>query len=308
MNNNSNMDEHTKSLLSRFTVVKQVDKPKFIPYTEYKEINGEVVEEHHSPFTDFMYNSKLPEVYRSYDKPLGKPFYRFLQSIFEGGFAPLVNKFGYNEVHDLGDIEKTNLGGIENLLELVDPEKCPDKFLPYYCRSFGLEWFPDLATTEKGKDNHDYYNRTFLCNIGEIIKRRGTESCIKYVAKVLTGMNVDIRYSRVFNPDRTTKARIIWVNIKAETPEDISKVGINSDIIRRYIESQIPYYITSVINYNLNYGAKSNMYHSGYVKSVATKTIRCGYDVGDLARAVGTNKCIGYKVISNVHKKIRPNK
>lgn len=305
MNTNNSIDEHTRTILSRFTIDKQVDKPKFIPYTEYKEVGEEIIEEHISPFTDFMYHSKLPEVYRSYDKPLGNPFYRYLQAMFEGGVAPLINKFTFNEEHDPSNSDKTNLGGIENLLELIDPEKCPDAFLPFYCKCFGLDWFPDLATTEKGLSNHDYYNRTFLCNIGEIVRRRGTESCIKYIAKVLTGMNVDIRYARVFNEDKTTKSRVLWIDIKAEKPEDIAKVGVNSNIIRRYINSQIPYYITSAINYNLKYETRSKVYLGGYVKTVSTKTIKCGQEIDTLTH-IGTQKKIGHKVVSNIREKIRP--
>lgn len=304
----SNLDEHTKSLLERFKVEKRIDKPKFIPYNENREnikdgkVETDVV--HYSPFTDFMYNSKLPEVYRSYDKPIGNPLYRFLQSMFEGGFAPLVNKFAYDEEANPSDTEKENIGGIENLLELIDPEKCPDKFLPFYCRSLGLEWFPDLATTEKGKKNHDYYNRTFLSNIGEIIRRRGTESCVKYVAKVLTGMNVDLRYNRVFNADCTTKSRILWVDILAEKPEDIANVGINSNVIRRYINSQIPFYITLAVNYNLHNSTKIQPYHACYVKTVYTKKVSCSQEIDTLTH-VGTQRMTAYKTISNIRQEIR---
>ena len=109
----SNLDEHTKSLLDKFKVEKHIDKPKFIPYNENREnikdgkVETDVV--HYSPFTDFMYNSKLPEVYRRYDKPLGNPLYRFLQALFEGGFAPLVNKFEYGEHVNPSDTEKENV-------------------------------------------------------------------------------------------------------------------------------------------------------------------------------------------------------
>lgn len=272
MNNNPNMTEQTASLLEKFKAVKPIDKPKFIPYNE--TVDGET--KHISPFLDYMYYSKLPEVYRTYDEPLGKPLYRFLQALFEGGIAPLVNKFQYGEEHDPSDTDKINVGGLENLLELVDPQTCPDSFLPYYCKSFGLEWFPDLAKTTIGMANHDYYNRTFLCNVGEIIRRRGTESCVKFIAKVLTGMDVELNYTRIFDEEDTTKTveRKLNVNMIARSSEDVANVGISSEVIERYIASQIPYYITPDITYNILGVIKSYPYHACYVKKVVNHTIQ----------------------------------
>lgn len=298
LNNNNNLDEHTKTLLDKFSVEKRIDKPKFIPYNEYKEVDGEEVEVHKSPFTDFMYYKKLPEIYRKLDLTTGKQLYRYLQALFEGGIAPLVNKFKYNEEHNPSDTEKINSGGIENLMELIDPENCPDSFLVYFCKSLGLDWFPDLATTEG--QTHDYYNRTFLSHIGEIIKRRGTESCIKYIAKVLTGMEVDIRYSRDLAPNGDTRARILWVDVQAGNAEDIDKVNVKASIIRRYINSQIPYYITaSAVNYNLHKETKTTVYDSGYVTSIATKTVRCNQVIDTLIH-VGTTLNYTLMISSNV--------
>lgn len=272
MNNNPNMTEQTSNILERFKAVKPIDKPKFIPYNENE---GDIVR-HISPFLDYIYNFKLPEVYRTYDKPLGEPLYRFLQAIFEGGFAPLVNKFQYGEEHDPSDTEKINLGGIENLLELVDPQTCPDSFLPYYCKSFGLEWFPDLAKTPIGMANHDYYNRTFLCNVGEIIRRRGTESCIKFIAKVLTGMDVTLSYMRIFDTEDETKTveRKLLVNMLARSLEDVANVGINSEVIKRYIASQIPHYITPDITYNILNKVETRPYHACYIKKSVSYVIQ----------------------------------
>lgn len=245
------LDQSAKEILDKYNRVIPRDKnPKFLPYVK----DGKNI----SPLTDFMYYQKLPEVYRVFDEPLGKPLYRYLQSMLEGGYADLVNNTtkGYR--------------GIENLLELIDPRTCPDEFLPYYCKSMGIDWFPDLITEERGT----YYLRTFLCNVGEIYKRRGTDSVVRYIAKVLTEMDVKLRYERVFNSDRTTKARILWVELQAHTQEEINKVGISSKVIKRYVDTQIPYYITSVIIYMLRFNSLVSRYNANFVISTIRKTIK----------------------------------
>ena len=249
----SKEDRSAKKILDKYyKVLPRDEHPKFIPY-EDKVLGKEV-----SPLTDFMYYQKLPEVYRIFDEPLGKPLYRYLQSMLEGGYADLINNNtkGYR--------------GLENLLELVDPHTCPDEFLQYYCKSMGIDWFPDLITEERGT----YYLRTFLCNVGEIYKRRGTESVVKYIAKVLTEMDVKLRYERVFNNDRTTKARILWVELQAHTQEEIEKIGISAKVIKRYIDTQIPYYITSAVVYVLRFNTSVKRYNGNFVVSTIRKTIK----------------------------------
>lgn len=247
----SDLDQSAKEILDKYNrVIPRDENPKFLPYVK----DGKNI----SPLTDFMYYQKLPEVYRVFDEPLGKPLYRYLQSMLEGGYADLVNNTtkGYR--------------GIENLLELVDPRTCPDEFLPYYCKSMGIDWFPDLITEERGT----YYLRTFLGNVGEIYKRRGTNSVVKYIAKVLTEMDVKLRYERVFNSDKTTRARILWVELQAHTQEEIDKVGISSKVIKRYVDTQIPYYITSAIIYMLRFNSSVSRYNANFVISTIRKTIK----------------------------------
>lgn len=238
-------DMTAKEILDKyFTPLKADEYPKFIPY----EKDGE----HVSPFTDFMYYKKLPEVYRKFDLPIGSPLYRYLQSMLEGGYADLVSN------------DNSGSRGIESLLNLIDPQKCPDEFLPYFCESMGIEWFQDLITQERGT----YYIRTFLSNIGEIYKRRGTESVVKYIAKVLTEMDVVLRYYRTYNPDGTTESRILWVELQANTPEEIAAVELNSKVIKRFIDTQIPYYLTSMVTFVLN-----RMSETGYyTATVSAKT------------------------------------
>lgn len=242
----SKEDFSAKEILDKYYKVLPRDEyPKLTPYIDKF---GEKI----SPLTDFVYYNKLPEVYRVFDEPLGKPLYRYLQSLLEGGYADLINN------------DTKGYRGLENLLSLIDPHTCPDEFLPYYCKSMGIDWFPDLITEERGT----YYLRTFLCNVGEIYKRRGTESVVKYVAKVLTEMDVKLRYERVFTEDMVTQARILWVELQAHTQEEIDAVELNAKVIKRFIDTQIPYYITSIVTYVL----RSNIYTDLYTGAVSGKT------------------------------------
>ena len=211
-------DNAQRILDEKFKVSREEEPPKMLPYIDGQ---GNYV----SPFTDSAYN-KLPVIYRKMDEQIGKPLYRYLQSLIEGGYSDVIQ-------------------GTDNLLDLVDPQACPDEFLPYYFKSMGIEWYPDMITEERGT----YYLRTFLNNIGEIYKRRGTESVIKYIAKTLTEMDVELTYTRDFNEDLTTKARTMWVNILAETEEQIAKVEVSSKVIKRFIDTQVPYYLTTVVTY-----------------------------------------------------------
>ena len=255
---NEDIDVSTKKILDKYyKVIPRNNYPKLVPYVDNE---GKSV----SPLTDFMYYHKLPEVYRVFDEPLGRPLYRYLQSLIDSGYADLV----YSST--------VGKGGISNLLELINPETCPDKFLPIYCKSVGIEWFQDLviSNTEYGDPYH--YIRTFLCNFGEIYKRRGTESVVKYIAKTLTSMDVKVKYNRVFEKDSAlTRERILWVELQANTQEEIASVRINSEIIKRFIDTQLPYYITA----HVIYAIKSSQidiqkYYSGFAHTkVRTSTL-----------------------------------
>lgn len=238
-------DRVTKKILDSLNKKeREVVRSKFLPYED--EYLGHV-----SPLTDFLYYKKLPKVYRDFDEPLGKPLYRYLQSLIEGGYAELVSS----------QVEGEN--GVDNLLDLIDPQTCPDEFLPYYCKSMGIEWYPDLAIGVRGT----YYIRTFLSNVGEVYKRRGTESVVKYIAKVLTEMDVKLSYKRFIDAGGVTTARVMWVELQADTPEKIEAVGVNAKVIKRFVDTQIPYYITSVVTYVLKKNIECGYYLGGVVSN-----------------------------------------
>lgn len=170
---------------------------------------------------DLLYNKKLPQVYRDEDKRIGYPLKRYLESLIDGGY--------YGSIKD-----------IEKLMTLVDPLSIPEEFLQYLCESFGLSYFPDIEAT---------YQRKFLLNIGEIVKRRGTFSCVKYLARALTGFDVELSYFEGVH--NGVDGNYLFINLLAKDLEQLKNIDISMEVISKYVSGQIPYYIRPVLSYQV---------------------------------------------------------
>lgn len=166
---------------------------------------------------DLLYYRKLPQVYRDEDKKLNYPLKRYLESLIEGGY--------YGSIKD-----------IEDMMLLIDPETIPEEFFPYLYESFGLTYFPDIDIS---------YQRKFLMNIGEILKRRGTFACVRYLARTLTGLDVELSYSEgTYNG---VDGNYLVILLVAEGVGQIENLDTNMEILNRFIRTQLPYYITPVV-------------------------------------------------------------
>lgn len=157
---------------------------------------------------DFLYNRKLPQIYRDEDSKIGYPLKRYLESLFEGGV-------------------KGALEDIENIMLLIDPKAIPEELFPYLCESFGLEYFPDIDVT---------YQRKFLLNIGELVKRRGTFSSIHFLIRALTSLESELSLD-----DKT-----LTITMFARNLQQVNIIEPSIKVIGNYIKTQIPYYITPV--------------------------------------------------------------
>ena len=160
----------------------------------------------HNKLLDLLYNRKLPQVYRDEDSKIGEPLKRYLESLTEGG---------YKSVSD----------NIKNFLLLVDPKSVPEGLFPYLCESFGLKYFPDIDIK---------YQRRFLANIGELIKRRGTFSSVHFLIRSLTGLEAELSVE----DDNLT------IMLLANNVEQVNMIEPSMRVISNYIRTQIPYYIT----------------------------------------------------------------
>lgn len=174
--------------------------------------------------TDFIYYKKIPEVYRIADEEdTDRDFYRFLLACFTGAFA------GNSEEEGL-------LVKAAMMKSLVNPETCPAKYLPYLYASWGLPYFEDIGI---------YYNRKFLSNIGEFLRRRGTIGGIRYMVRTLTGLECDIEYERIMT-DRI-QARNLYITLVAKSISKLTSLELTANVVNRFLEQHVPYYIRVII-------------------------------------------------------------
>lgn len=159
---------------------------------------------------NLLYYKNLPKIYRDADATVDYQLKRYLESLIDGGFCASIKD-------------------IEGLLSLIDPNTIPEEFLPYLIESFGLEYFPDIDAI---------YQRKFLANIGEVIKRRGTFSSVQFLIKVLTGLEAELSF-------KDNELRIVLL---ARTLEQIDNIETSMFIIGNYIQTQIPYFVSPVIS------------------------------------------------------------
>lgn len=188
-------------------------------------------------YLNYLYN-RLPAVYREEDSKIGLPLYRYLQSLCEGGYSKVIDDNN-------------------NFLTLIDPEKCPDSFFPYLYASFGLKYYNNIDIK---------YHRKFLSNVGALLKRRGTKTVVRYIVATLTGYEVDLFYERVYNGEGKCTGRILNINVHVQSVDEY--LSFNSgDIIEGFLKSQLPFYITPVLNVVLDTVELRGVNYTGGVSS-----------------------------------------
>ena len=162
---------------------------------------------------DYVYNS-LPQTYVRMDEP-STTLYRYLSAIIEGGYASVLQDS-------------------ENLSNLLDPQKCPEEFLQFFYRSFGLTYFPDIAPI---------YHRRILENLGGIIQRRGTYSCISFLARAVTGTTVGLEYYR----DPVDNHRVLRVIVICDSLDQLERLDTEIEVLSRFLRDYVPFYITEIL-------------------------------------------------------------
>ncbi len=114
-------------------------------------------------FADYLY-SQVPNEWRNLDLFNQKQFYRYLQIVQDGGFRYMVTD-------------------MEFVLTFTDPITCPEKYLPILFASFGFPYFYDIPVQ---------YQRRLISNILWLYKTKGTKPCIEYLARELSGYDVEV--------------------------------------------------------------------------------------------------------------------
>ena len=106
-----------------------------------------------SKLDGYLY-SRLPQIYRDYDKDF--QLERFLSVLEEG--------LGYH------------LTDTEQILNLIDVDKCPDKYLGLISNSLGIAYEPVIPPI---------YQRRFLKNAIILNKRKGSLNALEYLLREL---------------------------------------------------------------------------------------------------------------------------
>lgn len=168
---------------------------------------------------EYIYNRKIPEIYRIADDEVSvdKDLNRFLHVGIEGGFGNTLDK-------------------AKSLRSLVNPLTCPPQCLPFLASSWGVPYFEDIGV---------YYNRKFLSNIGEFLKRRGSMGGVHYIIRALTGFESDLEYKRV--SEGAEKGRYLFYTLNLDSTETLkdkkSKFEVYSKVVSKFLQANVPFYI-----------------------------------------------------------------
>ena len=176
------------------------------------------------PFTseelaDFIYEKKIPALYRIADSEGTKnnDLHRFMQSAFQGGYTDTLVKSAM-------------------MKSLVNPRTCPDEFLPFLFKSWGLPYFEDIGI---------YYNRKFLENIGTFLRRRGTMGGTRYIIRALTGFRSLLEYERKTTSEEN--GRYLYVTFLLDSISELETLEVSTYTVTRFLQEHLPFYLR-VIN------------------------------------------------------------
>lgn len=168
---------------------------------------------------EYIYNKKIPEIYRIADDEVStdKDLNRFIHVGIEGGFGNTLDK-------------------AKSLRSLVNPLTCPPQCLPFLASSWGVPYFEDMGV---------YYNRKFLSNIGEFLKRRGSMGGVRYIIRALTGFDSDLEYKRI--SEGKEQGRYLYYTLNPNSIDELKdkkdKFEIYSKVVSKFLQANVPFYI-----------------------------------------------------------------
>lgn len=165
-----------------------------------------------------LYEKKLPKVYRDYDIDTNLSLKRYLQTVTESGFKEIIK-------------------GLEGVFDLIDPKNCPDEFFPVLCQNYGLPFYPDIPIV---------YQRRFIANFGEIVRRKGTFFLLTYLGKAITGFTTVVE-----NLLDENNEDYISIRLFVESALQLNDLPVATETITRYAKEYIPYYIGVAVTYAL---------------------------------------------------------
>lgn len=126
---------------------------------------------------------------------------------------------------------------IEQMYDLLDATNCPDWAVHVFYGNFGGEFYDGIDLS---------YQKRFLANVMDIIRKRGTYECVRYMTAVLTGMDVDLDYVEEYN-DSGYKDRTLKVSLKAKNLDQIKNLEYSLAVISEFITEEVPFFISAVV-------------------------------------------------------------
>ena len=197
-------------------------------------------------FSDFVY-TRLPPMYIQKDLELDEinpPLYNFLRAMFCG----YTNEDG-EYVMGAGE---TVISLANAFTYLIDPDKCPDTIFPYFYESFGFSYNPLVETkVNEKRESIIYYHRKFLSNLGELLRRRGTISGLRFLVRVLTGFEFQYTYER--NPEDKPLGRYLTIHLLINSAEDEENLAVSKQVLEQFLAPFVPHYITFIIGESVTY-------------------------------------------------------
>jgi hypothetical protein len=167
-------------------------------------------------FGEFLYN-RLPEIYRTEDANNSYTLEKFLDVLNEGGFKTIIDK----------------LNGLDNL---IDIDNIPAEYLKHTCSLFGF----DYSTLDDSYNPvlPEWFIRRLLSNIMPLLRKKGTKSCINYIARELTGFKSSVIENKDFTDDdvsitgwdRSFNNRKNFI-LNLSAPEETSLIGEKEDAV-----------------------------------------------------------------------------
>lgn len=235
MFNISDPKSFTEYLYSRLPRVYS-DKDKSTFYKKDSTIDpstGEIIENEEN---EFLYKYLYILVNGGYNKIINSSYKTIKQKQYDSQGSLITKTLPTGEVvPDYKEINQLNGLGINDLALLFDPLKCPDSLFPYLYNSFGLTYYDSIDIS---------YQRKFLSNIGYLNQIKGTLPEVKYIIKLLTGMESDAWYEY----DEENNSRNLKILAYVTGVEDIKNIGTESDVVISFLKTRIPFYLTPDIS------------------------------------------------------------
>lgn len=150
---------------------------------------------------------RLPAIYRTEDENNNFALKRYLESLSDGGYAKLIDE-------------------MNGILNIVDPEKTPQKVLKHLFGQYGVTMF-------QGVD--EKLLRKLLQIISDVFARKGSKSTIYYIASILTGCECVINY--------TIENGVYMLSISFEVENESQLLSENDKaFLQSMLKDYVPFY------------------------------------------------------------------